>query len=86
MALVYGDFEPLLIDEKSYAYARTYFNDLVITVFNNSDKDRTITIGLPQRFKNLEFNANFGSEIITVNDKLLEVNLQSNSFDIISIK
>ncbi len=33
MELIYGDFQPMLIDNNVYAYARTYFDDVIIVAF-----------------------------------------------------
>jgi len=87
MALVYGDLEPLLVDESVYAYARSYFDDVVITVFNNSDESKLITVPLNgSGFENYTFMSNFGGLLDQEDNGILNITLEANSFDIITNK
>lgn len=82
LALTYGDFQTLLINEKQYVYARKYFNDIVIVVFNKSEKSQKITIDIPQAF-NKNFNSTlFNSNFSKINNKL-NIELQAYSFEVL---
>jgi glycosidase len=61
MALMYGDFEPLLVSDDVYAYCRTYFEEMVIVVLNKSSETVKIQFELPERFVNVELNSCFGN-------------------------
>lgn len=52
MALLYGDYRPLLVTANTYAFARTYFGKTVVVVFNKSDKNQKIQLSLPSFLAN----------------------------------
>ncbi|MDY0200865.1 MAG: alpha-amylase family glycosyl hydrolase [Tenuifilaceae bacterium] len=81
MALNYGAFEPLLVDEKLYAYARCYMDNVVVVVFNNSSEKVEINIPLPERFSVLKFIDNFGATY-SVDDMAISVELEGFSFEV----
>ncbi len=81
MALNYGTFEPLLISDDVYAYARSYMGNLVIVVFNNSDSKSEVEIMLPKRFANLNLEEHFNSKFSINNDKL-HVIMDDYSFEV----
>ncbi|HCY00199.1 MAG TPA: hypothetical protein DG754_08675 [Bacteroidales bacterium] len=81
MALNYGTFEPLLITDNVYAYARTYMGNVVVVVFNNSNSSTKIEMELPARFAELNFSSNFSSDFSKSGEKLY-VKLDGFSFDV----
>ncbi|MFA5647609.1 MAG: alpha-amylase family glycosyl hydrolase [Bacteroidales bacterium] len=81
MALNYGAFEPLLVDEKLYAYARCYMDNVVVVVFNNSSEKVEINIPFPERFSVLKFIDNFGATY-SVDDMAISVELEGFSFEV----
>jgi glycosidase len=85
LALVYGTFTTLQVDEKTYIYVRKYFNQEAIVIFNKSDKSVMIKVDLPAWLgvKNLE--AEFGNKF-ELKDNNLEMELQPWSFEIITGK
>ena len=85
LEFIYGDFEALLVSDKIYAYARTYFTDISVVVFNNSNEEKTISIKIPERFEKTNFKANFNSEF-TLSGVELKVKLSANSFEILCSK
>lgn len=82
MAFLFGDYEPLVVAESSYVYARTYFNNIGIVVFNNNDTQQTVSFNIPKRFKDVKLEACFGSEFI-VKENEAEVIISPNSFEIL---
>jgi len=83
--LHYGDYEELYISDNQFVYARTYFNDIVITAFNNSPKEKEIKFAVPPRFSNTEIQAQFGNHFVKVRDTVF-ITLPEFSFDILMNK
>ena len=81
MALNYGTFEPLIVSDKVYAYARAYMGDFVITVFNNSNREVEIEIPLSGRFAGIEFASNFNSTYSNTGESI-KVKLEAYSFEV----
>ena len=85
MALNYGIFEPVLVNDKVYAYARTYLGNVVLVVFNNSNVAADIGMELPARFAELSFSSNFDNEFSKSNEKLT-VKLDGFSFEVFTVE
>lgn len=85
MALNYGTFEPVLVNDKVYAYARTYMGNVVLVVFNNSSAAADIAMELPARFANLSFSSNFENEFSRSGENL-NVTLQDFSFEVFTAR
>ncbi len=83
LALVYGDFTPLRINEKVYVYLRSYFDKSAIVIFNKDRSARKIEFELPDRFKESIFTAQFGNKISVEKGKV-SLSLEGNSFEIIA--
>lgn len=84
MALNYGTFEPVLVNDKVYAYARTYMGNVVLVVFNNSNTATDIEMELPAHFAELTFSSNFDSEF-TKSGESLSVTLNGFSFEVFTV-
>jgi cyclomaltodextrinase len=82
LALVYGNFETLFVSEKAYVYARQYFDNSVVVVFNKSNEPARITVDLPEWVDRKKMKAGFGNDF-AINEKQLAVDLQPWSFEII---
>lgn len=85
MALNYGTFEPLVVTEKTYAYLRTYLNDVVLVVFNKSTEGASVEVDLPQRFASKKLVAHFGNTTIKNNGKVT-VTLNGEWFEVITVE
>ncbi len=85
LPLIYGDFESLLVADQSYAYCRTYFDQLVIVVMNKGRSLKNLTFALPERFRNVTPLTHFGTEPEMMNGKI-SVDLEPLSFDIYTIE
>ncbi len=85
MALIYGTFEPLLVKDKEYAYARIYMENIALVVFNKSNEATEISVKIPERFANKELLSNFGSEF-ELNAGTLTVKVPANSFEVLTAK
>jgi glycosidase len=84
-ALVYGDTQFLLSADKEMAIARTYFNNIAITVFNKGNKAKTIEFTLPQEYAGAELKANFGNEPTKTINKI-KVTIPANGFEVLTLK
>jgi len=81
-ALIYGNFQTLEVSEKTYVFARRYFDDAAIVAFNKSDQAMEIKVKLPSWVGKQSLHSNFGQEFfIEVND--LKIVLAPWSFEIL---
>jgi hypothetical protein len=85
MALNYGTFEPLMVTEHVYVYARVHLGNAVVVVFNNSATSKQITALLPKRLINNQFTSHFKSEHSNTNG-VIEVTLPAYSFEVFTSK
>jgi cyclomaltodextrinase / maltogenic alpha-amylase / neopullulanase len=83
LALIYGDFIPLMVDNTTLAYARIYFDRSAIVVFNKEKIEREIIIQLPEWYKISELKNHFGSQF-TLNGQTISLRLAANSFEILT--
>ncbi|GKI23345.1 hypothetical protein CE91St19_27470 [Odoribacter laneus] len=82
MALMYGDFIPLRVENKVYAYLRSYFGQDVVVVFNKEPEEVTLKLDLPQRDRKGQFKALFEGRFSYDNSKLI-VDVPANGIEII---
>jgi glycosidase len=85
MALNYGTFEPLIVNEDIYSFSRMYLDELIVVVFNKSNMVRDISISLPESFSMDNVLAEFNSEF-NVNSGKVNVLLPPNSFEVFVVK
>jgi len=82
LALIYGDFKTLSLDDDFYAYSRTYFNNSAVVLFNKSRKPKTVEVDLPQHMLGKKFEGNFDSNFTIAQNKLT-ITLEPNSFEVL---
>lgn len=82
MALMYGDLEVLALSKDVYVIARTYFEEIVIVVFNKSAEQKDISFKLPGRFDETEFKTQFGADF-TGNDNIITLSVEGNDFEVL---
>ncbi|MBI5218581.1 MAG: alpha-amylase [Bacteroidia bacterium] len=82
LSLMYGDFLVLAVNDKYFAYSRSYFDDLSIIIFNKDSEPKTITLTLPKKFINSKFEAHFNSGLTISKDKI-EVKLKGYGFEVL---
>ncbi len=82
LALIYGDFIPLLVKQDVYAFVRGYFTNRVIVVFNKSNKAKVVNIQLPDDYNGRVFLESFGSHFV-IKDNELSIQVEGNSFEIL---
>lgn len=63
LALIYGNFNTLKVSDQEYVFARTYFENRVIVIFNKSDQPKEISFDLPTWYRGVDYETNFNSEI-----------------------
>lgn len=81
LPLIYGDFETLYLGDQTYAYCRTYFDEIVIVVMSKSSQTKNLTFELPERFKNIQPISHFNTRPGIMNAKL-SVTLGPREFDV----
>jgi glycosidase len=83
MALIYGDYIPVHNEDGIYSYARKYFEEEALVIFNNNNEEKTIGIDLPDLMEFREMEANFGYGF-EVNEGVLILTLPPYSFEILT--
>ncbi|MCK9220551.1 MAG: alpha-amylase family glycosyl hydrolase [Bacteroidales bacterium] len=83
LAIIYGDFTMLKVNDKVYAYLRSYFDKGAITIFNKDKSTKTIEFDLPERFNKVTFIAQFGHQF-TFDKGKVSIVLPGNSFEILT--
>ena len=83
LALIYGDYKTLKVNDKIFIYMRSYFERSVIVIFNKDRSQRQIDVEIPTRFANAAYTAHFGNTISIKNGKM-SLQLQANSFEIVT--
>ena len=83
LALTYGNFMTLQVTDKTYAYARKYFDNTVVVLFNKNEKPVKMTVDLPDWLGLADMKAEFGNDFSIV-EKALTIELQPWSFEILS--
>jgi glycosidase len=82
LALIYGDFIWLENSENFIAYARKYFDNIVIVLFNNSPFSKTYKIENTELLKNKKITSSFNAKIRS-EAKYIEVEIPAKSFEIL---
>lgn len=77
MPLMYGDFIELYQKDNVWVFARKYFNQISIVVFNNTSKKENLKISLPEDFDMSNKSALFGVKFKTAGS---ELNLEALPF------
>ena len=84
MAMLYGDFNFLQVDQHVIAYKRQYLGDEVIVIANKSKQPIEINIPLKEA-KNYLWEAHFGHPF-TFNNQIITLQLPPVSFEILTNK
>ena len=85
LALGYGSFQTILVNDNVYAYVRKYFDNTVVVIFNKSNQEQVIDLQLPEYMSDSVLYPNFNSKYSIQNGKL-EVTLKPNSFEIFTTR
>jgi cyclomaltodextrinase / maltogenic alpha-amylase / neopullulanase len=83
LSLIYGNFITLDVTDKTYAYARSYFDQVLIVIFNKDDKPVSIKLSLPAWMGAPVLKANFGNSYKIEKNKL-QITLAPWSFEILT--
>jgi cyclomaltodextrinase / maltogenic alpha-amylase / neopullulanase len=84
MALMYGDFSYWQQHPSSLIYARTYFGNTVIAVFNNSKESVEIDLDIKSFAPGVSFRTNLGGTLSTSGDQL-KIALKPYSFEVLTM-
>jgi glycosidase len=82
LPLIYGDTKILKVTKKTFVFARTYFDQIAIVVFNKSNNSNTIDFEIPDRFSGKKFKASFNSKW-KISENNMEIEIAGNSFEVI---
>ncbi len=91
MALLYGDFELITAEGSTFIYKRSYFNDVVYVLFNNSENE--MLHSFDEDFSSINYKAQFNSKILMVSTQSVEdmdqtsliLNVKPYSFEIVTV-
>ena len=83
MALMYGNFVTLQVTDKTYVFARDYFDNSVIVLFNKSNESKEFSVTVPGWINSEKLKASFGNDF-SLKDKKLTIKLEPWSFEILS--
>ena len=84
MALIYGDFIELSVDENIYAYARKYFDTTVIVFINNTNEPYTFNVNIDKFDGDKEeYNSLFGYEYKYSGDYFITITLPPLSSEVL---
>ncbi|MCG8698807.1 MAG: alpha-amylase family glycosyl hydrolase, partial [Bacteroidales bacterium] len=80
MALLYGDFKELMVNDSCWVYQRTYFDNKAIVLFNKSEKPAELNLSLPSVYMNSTalFNTDYSLETTK-----LDITIPPNGIEII---
>lgn len=81
LALVYGNFQTLLVNDYQYAFLRKYLDNVAVVVFNKANQEQLVEIQLPDYIYDTELYPNFNSKF-SVQDRKLKVTLKPHSFEV----
>ena len=82
MALNYGSFEWIKIDDKLLVYARKYFDKTVIVIMNKEKKAQDVVFNIPNHLSQKAFKANFNSSF-SINNNSICIKMKPYSFEIL---
>ena len=83
LSLVYGDFKTLLVTDKTFAYARNYFGDVTVVIFNKDTIHRELRIRWPGWLERTDLQANFGNAFGWEEETLI-ISLEPYTFEILT--
>ena len=85
LPLIYGDFIELYLTNTEWAYARNYFGEIVITVFNRNLEEKEIQIPLPKIMQDKKYETVFGSNF-SIENGILTIKVKGNGVDVLTEK
>lgn len=85
LSLIYGSFHTLKIDNKVWVYARRYFKEITIVVFNKDSESGTVRFDIPEGYEDVVFYKKFGKNLWQ-SKKTIEIVMPPYSFEILTGK
>lgn len=82
LALTFGDFKTLKVNDKVWVYLRSYFGKAVVVIINKDREQKTVEFELPARFAGQPFSARYGGKPETADAKVRIV-IPAVSFEIL---
>ncbi len=85
LALTFGNFTTLKVSDQEYVFARTYFENRVIVIFNKSDQPKQISFDLPTWYRGLDYKSHFNGEFLNQSVKM-NVSVPAYGFEILTYR
>lgn len=82
LAFVYGDFQTLKVDQHTYVYSRSYFDEHALVLFNRSHEPKTIRVALPEHLLDILYETHFGHDYAII-DGMLEVLIGPMGYEVL---
>ncbi len=83
LSLIYGSFHTLKIDNKVWVYARRYFKEITIVIFNKDSESGTVRFDIPEGYEDVVFHKKFGKNLWQ-SKKTIEIVMPPYSFEILT--
>ncbi len=82
LSLLYGNFDVFQVDDQTWVYGRTYFDEFTLVAFNKGSSARQFEIEIPDRFGRKILKSNFGA-VVEARDGKIKFTLPPYSFEVI---
>jgi len=79
----FGDFKLLYLTDKTFVFARTYFDKSGVVVFNKGIEKSEISFKIPESLNIENLKSNFNNEF-TISGNEITIGIEANSFDILT--
>jgi len=83
LALIYGDYHFIKANETTLAYARKYFEQEAIIVYNKSSESLEMEIEVPNGYKSASYKTHFGHQVNHKENTFI-IELKPHSFEILT--
>lgn len=83
LPLLYGDYKTLQVSDKIFVYMRSYFDQLVIVVFNKDKSEKSVSFEIPSRFTNPSLKSHFGA-LPSIEQQKVTLVMKGNSFEVLT--
>jgi cyclomaltodextrinase len=83
LSLIYGETDFLHQEDMTFAFARSYLDEITIAVFNKSSAPQTITLEVPERFAGETLKTNFRGQL-SQDGRTISLSLPPASFELLT--
>lgn len=83
MALIYGDYDLLKVNDNVMAYARYYFDNAAFVFFNKSNSSAKFKVNIPKEYSGSSLKKHFNGKFSIDNNSLI-IEMEPHSFEVIT--